>query len=182
MFRTVIVALALLMALSVTTALAQQYELRGISISCGGNTVATSANFRVGLTSGQTVAGSAESPNFRAFFGLWKPQTGLSLIVAEDEYAALPERFYLGQNYPNPFNPSTTIEFALSSAEWVQLAIYNSLGQRITTLVDQPLGVGTYQVKWDGFDQRGGKVASGIYHYRLEAGDYALSKKMLLLK
>lgn len=161
---------------------AQQYNLKWMSVDCGGNTAAVSSNFKVGLSTAITVAGSAESPNYHAFLGFWFPHAGLSLLVDEDQNGTLPTGFSLAQNYPNPFNPQTTIDFALKNAEWVRLTVYNAIGQQVAVLVDQPLPVGSYRAEWDGQDQSGVAVASGVYLYSLVAGDFTASRKMLLLK
>ena len=92
------------------------------------------------------------------------------------------ENFELYQNYPNPFNPQTTIEYFLPRASRVKIEIFNILGQKVRTLIDTYLEPGRYRVHWDGTDDRGIKVTSGIYIYRLVAGDVVISKKMVLLK
>ncbi|HKK21777.1 MAG TPA: T9SS type A sorting domain-containing protein, partial [candidate division Zixibacteria bacterium] len=94
----------------------------------------------------------------------------------------LPESFSLGQNYPNPFNPTTEIFFTLSARARVSLVLYNMLGQQVRTLVDATLPVGRHSVNWDGKDYSGKQVASGVYLYRLVAGDKTQTKKMELLK
>ena len=89
----------------------------------------------------------------------------------------LPREFSLGQNYPNPFNPTTEINFALPTACDVTLEIYNITGQRVTTLVDSYLEAGQHSVLWDASSN-----ASGVYFYRLTAGEFTETKKMMLLK
>ncbi|MFA5052228.1 MAG: T9SS type A sorting domain-containing protein, partial [Patescibacteria group bacterium] len=96
--------------------------------------------------------------------------------------SVLPTEFQLYQNYPNPFNPSTTICYSLPEASQVSLRIINILGQEVMTLVDQYQSAGNYAIEWDGANQSGKRVASGIYFYRLCAGNFTQSKKMLLLK
>ncbi len=91
--------------------------------------------------------------------------------------ANLPTEFSLNQNYPNPFNPATTMSFSLPDAVDVKLEIYNIMGQKVTTLIDDRREAGNHVVQWDGSD-----AASGIYFYRITAGQYTESKKMLLLK
>jgi hypothetical protein len=100
---------------------------------------------------------------------------------------ALPERFTLYQNYPNPFNPKTTIEFYIDGSQSVEmvhtkLEVFNILGQEVTTLIDEPLGPGLYEVSWDGTNASGDRTASGVYLYRLKYGDAVQAKKMVLLK
>lgn len=90
--------------------------------------------------------------------------------------------WFLEQNYPNPFNPTTNVEFGLPKAEWVNLIIYDMLGRRVRTLVDENRASGRHVIQWDGRDQGGRRVASGAYLYRLEAGGRSLVRKMLLLK
>ncbi|MCX6835054.1 MAG: M6 family metalloprotease domain-containing protein [candidate division Zixibacteria bacterium] len=96
----------------------------------------------------------------------------------------LPDKFALEQNYPNPFNPSTTILYNIAPGDPVptNLAIFNVLGQKVATLVDQVQGPGTYTVTWAGGDDTGAKVASGVYFYRLVHGEQAEVKKVVLLK
>jgi len=94
-----------------------------------------------------------------------------------------PKTFELANNYPNPFNPSTTIQFGVPQTAQVSLVIYNVLGQKVRTLVDnEQRASGRYSVVWDGRDNGGNTVGSGMYFYRLETGQVALVKKMLLLK
>jgi flagellar hook assembly protein FlgD len=89
----------------------------------------------------------------------------------------------LKQNYPNPFNPGTMIGFEVPADGPVNLAVYNVLGQKVRTLVDQrDYVVGRYELEWDGCDDSGTRVSTGVYFYRLTAGDQSLTKKMLLLK
>jgi hypothetical protein len=94
----------------------------------------------------------------------------------------LPEAFSLNQNYPNPFNPNTVIRFSLPQDCWVKLEVYNLLGQKVKTLVDQMLKTGTREVVWDGKNQAGAEVSSGIYFYRIKAKDFTDIKKMVLVK
>lgn len=95
----------------------------------------------------------------------------------------IPEGFMLDQNYPNPFNPTTTLSYALPATARVSLVIYNALGQKVATLVDnQTQPSGTYLLTWDGTDHSGQPVATGIYFYRLETGSSTLTKTMMLLK
>ena len=102
--------------------------------------------------------------------------------VREARAATLPQRFALEQNYPNPFNKSTVIRFALLQRSPVHLAIYNLMGQRVATLVEGPREAGFYTVYWNGTTQAGGELATGVYLYRLQAGEWTLSRKLLLLQ
>jgi len=99
-----------------------------------------------------------------------------------DYEPTLPDGYRLSHNFPNPFNPETTIEFQVPARSQVTLRIYNVLGQEITTLINDDLSAGTYTVKWDGRDNQGHDVASGVYIYKLSSDTYTQSRKMLLLK
>ncbi len=94
----------------------------------------------------------------------------------------LPQQFQLAQNYPNPFNPTTTIKYYVASKGIVNLSVYNILGQRVKTLVNGQMDIGWQEAQWNGRDESGNSVASGIYFYKMSAGDYVDTKKMLLMK
>ncbi|MCP4579972.1 MAG: T9SS type A sorting domain-containing protein [candidate division Zixibacteria bacterium] len=107
----------------------------------------------------------------------WKPwYLGFAPTDIDDE-TELPSEFRLSRNYPNPFNASTTIEYSLPEISNVTIDIYDILGRHITSLVNEPKQAGTHQVTW-----HAGDIPSGMYFYRIQAGDYGESKKMLLLK
>ncbi len=93
-----------------------------------------------------------------------------------------PTAFQLAQNYPNPFNSATTIQYQLPNAMRVMLAIYNAQGQTIVTLVNEFQGAGTYTLNWNGCDANHSAVPSGIYLCRLQAGQFADSRKMILVR
>ena len=94
----------------------------------------------------------------------------------------IPSVYALDQNYPNPFNPATVISFSLFKADDVRLVVYDILGRRVRTLADGAWDAGTHRVIWDGWDENGNGVASGIYFYRLDTRDFTQTRKMLLLK
>lgn len=95
---------------------------------------------------------------------------------------ALPDQYGLHQNMPNPFNPSTAIGYQLPEAGAVRLAVYNLLGQEVRVLVDEPRDAGSFTATWDGTDASGRRVASGVYLYRIQAGGFSDTRRMLLLK
>jgi hypothetical protein len=95
---------------------------------------------------------------------------------------SMPTDYALGQNAPNPFNPSTTIKYQLPTAGEVKMVIHNLLGQEIRTLVSGPMDAGFHSIVWDGKDEFGRQVASGIYIYRLSATDFNQVRRMMLLK
>ena len=89
----------------------------------------------------------------------------------------LPDEFMLSQNYPNPFNPNTIIRFQIANLSNSKIAIFNALGQEAATLVNEQLKPGSYEVDWNAAN-----FPSGVYYYRLTAGDYSVTKKMILIK
>jgi len=94
----------------------------------------------------------------------------------------IPTEFALSQNYPNPFNPTTSIKYSISQNANVQLIVYNMLGQVVKTLVNNEQEAGYYTIQWNGTNDFGGKVSSGIYIYRIVAGDFTKTIKMNFLK
>ena len=94
----------------------------------------------------------------------------------------LPTRHRLWQNAPNPFNPTTTITFDIAHPSPVRLRIYDVAGRLVRVLVDRDLGRAQHDVGWDGRDDGGRPVASGVYFYRIIVGDFVETRKMVLLK
>jgi len=102
--------------------------------------------------------------------------------VSGDADVVVPSVTSLGVNYPNPFNPTTTISFDVGVFENVCIDIYNIKGQKVRGLVDGVYGVGSHTVVWNGEDDAGHSVGSGVYFYRMVSGEYVSTRKMLLLK
>jgi len=101
-----------------------------------------------------------------------------SLVLSIDESNDnIPGRYHLLQNYPNPFNPVTTIEFNLDQSTDVTVSVYNPLGQKVKTIVNSRQPAGEYQINFDASD-----LASGVYFYRIKAGNFVKVNKMLLMK
>jgi hypothetical protein len=100
----------------------------------------------------------------------------------EDETSELPDKTVLHANYPNPFNPETTISFSLREQSHVNLDIYNVKGQHLRSLRNDILDSGIHTIVWNGRDSHGDNVTSGIYFYRLQAGTYTKTRKMILMK
>jgi len=108
---------------------------------------------------------------------------GIDIISSVEQISSeVPKGFKLTANYPNPFNPSTTFEYALPNEADVALTIYNSVGQEIATVISKVQPAGVYQARWDGVNNFGATVSSGIYFYQLRAGNFTATKKMMLLK
>jgi hypothetical protein len=156
------------------------------SINAGGNVYDSSTNYKLCGSTAQSVAGKDSSTGTVPFCysGFWNPWVKKTTPVEwEDvDQAELPREFDLRQNYPNPFNPNTMIEYALPKSAHVTIEIYNLLGQKVDVLIDEDQKVGRYRVDWDGRDRNGKELASGIYFYRIQAGDFVKCKKMIMLK
>ena len=102
---------------------------------------------------------------------------GIHGSVKPNQKGNLPEKFVLEQNYPNPFNPSTTIRYGLPQKSAVQLTIFNTLGQQVATIVQGEQEAGNHEVRFDGSN-----LSSGVYFYRLQAGEFVQTRKLLLLR
>jgi len=110
------------------------------------------------------------------------PGNKLMSVVLEQRSELVPESFTLSQNYPNPFNPETTVRFDLPQPQEIELAIYNLAAQRMAMLVQGYREAGSYSVRWDGVTDAGLELASGVYFYRLTAGERVETRKLLLLR
>lgn len=138
------------------------------------------------LTAGNKVVFSAFDPLYLTSDSVWYGITEISPLIktadwfgvpvgVEDE--TIPTKFELSQNYPNPFNPTTVIKYALPKEANVTLKVYNLVGQEVATLVNSNQVAGSYQVRFDASN-----LSSGVYFYTLKAGNFAVTKKMMLLK
>jgi hypothetical protein len=139
-----------------------------------------------GFTNGEEL----QDPN-----GLWNggdPPGDFSLVtnpgdatdfpVSVNQLADIPNDYQLGNNYPNPFNPTTTITFSIPENSDVLLEVYNSLGEKVRMLVNENYSSGTYSARWNGRDDFGREVNSGVYIYRIVAANFVDSKRMILMK
>jgi hypothetical protein len=105
-----------------------------------------------------------------------------SADAIDQPFIVAPARFTLASNYPNPFNPETTIEFSLDKANDVTLNVYSITGQLVRTLINQSMAVGDHLVKFNGRDDLGQILSSGVYFYQLQSGDQVATNKMILMK
>jgi len=103
-------------------------------------------------------------------------------VAVHQRGTSTPRSFGLAQNYPNPFNPVTTIRYEIPKPARVTLEVYNLLGQKIRTLVDAYRSAGSYTATWDGRDEDGKEIASGVYFYRLSAGEFTAIRKMIFVR
>jgi hypothetical protein len=99
------------------------------------------------------------------------------MVSVNEPSGGLPAMFSLHQNYPNPFNPSTTLRYALPQTAFVTLTVYNTLGQQVAQLVNEQQQAGYHDAVFNA-----NELASGVYFYKLQAGDFVQTKKLLLLK
>ena len=106
----------------------------------------------------------------------------IGAVTAKTEDNVIPTEFSLGQNYPNPFNPVTNISFSVPQSMTATIEVYNILGKKVRTVFDGMAEAGRNTVIWDGTNANGEPVASGIYFYRMQAGSYEMSRKMVLMK
>ena len=96
--------------------------------------------------------------------------------------ATVPKTFYLSQNYPNPFNPTTRMDVGLAAPSHLTVAIYNVLGQKVRTLVDEERGAGVQTMIWNGNTDAGIQVATGLYFVRMNAGSFTQVRKIMMMK
>ena len=108
---------------------------------------------------------------------IWQRPLSQMITAIREKGSLLPTRFSLSQNYPNPFNPTTDISYELSSESFVTLKVYNVLGQEVATLVNELKQAGSYTIRFDA-----GGLASGVYFYRLTAGNFSETKRLMLVK
>ncbi len=110
------------------------------------------------------------------------PTTVVEIGTEDEPNIIAPVSFSLSQNYPNPFNPTTNIKYSVAAAGKISLVVYDVLGKRIKTLVDEVKNRGEYSVVWDGRDGSGSQVAAGVYFYQIKAQNYVKTMKMVFLK
>jgi hypothetical protein len=131
-----------------------------------------------------TIGSSVQVSLASAFNVLNRPsaENGVENLAETSGAEGVPETYDLGQNYPNPFNPSTTISYALPEQGHVSLIVYDALGREVTRLVDNVESEGYHSIQWSGVNSAGSQVSTGVYFYRLQAGDFNQIRKMVLVK
>jgi len=182
--RTATLALLLLLLLAVVNSWAVSEISRSVIGPGGGS--ATSSSHALTATIGEAVVGEASSAGHTIRAGFWAGGPGTPTDVGggelPGEVGSVPLVFRLYQNVPNPFNPRTTIAFTLAKPGRTTLRIFDLGGRAVATLVDGELTAGPHRVEWDGRDQRGRQMASGIYYYQLRSGDSGATGRMSLIK
>lgn len=153
----------------------QQYILSSSVIANGGS-YSLNSSYHMTSTLGQAVIGITENSSNYAHLGFWYSLRSF-VVGIEQPNDLIPQKFELHQNYPNPFNPITKIEYAIPKPSYVRIEVYNVLGQRIRTLVNEEKQPGYYTVDFDA-----SSLATGFYIYRLEANGFQDIKKMVVTK
>ena len=144
----------------------------------------STASYKLSSSLAQSITGYQEGTSYKVYTGFWNPWVvEMSPVEWEEfDFSQRPTVFALRQNYPNPFNPTTVIQYALPKSSLVKIEVYNILGQRVRALVEEEQEPGYKMIQWDGKDDGGVEVSSGVYFYKIEAGDFVECRKMTLLK
>ena len=165
------------------TATHSTYQLQAAVIGAAGSQ-GSSSGFLCRGTLGQPVTvgeGTTAGPAVRP--GFWAAPRLLTAVAQDIPESASPmQRTVLLPNFPNPFNPSTTIQYTLAEETMVSLTVFNINGREVRMLTDETMQPGPHEAVWDGKDNHGRDVGSGLYFYLLHAGDFQDTRKMVLLK
>jgi hypothetical protein len=180
-FVAVIVSVSAAICLSAAPdALSQSsYRLKTSVISAAGAAASAGSKRADGTLAQTSPPGFLTAAGSELYSGFWK--SGLLSTITDSE---LPDAAHnkLSQNFPNPFNPTTTIRYSTARDGRVGLIVFNVKGQRVRTLVDETRPSGNYTAVWDGRNDGGRTVATGVYFYRLTAGSFTEVRKMVLLR
>ncbi len=173
---------ACLALLIISPARADYILVKDVLSTSGGHL--ESSSYLLDYSTGQTAVGQSQGTSHIETGGFWSWSPWGAEVAVEEEVlpGPMPGCFALSQNYPNPFNPRTHIIYQLPQADRVTLTVYNVRGQAVCRLVDEEQGAGEHEVTWQGQDDAGRAVASGIYFYQLVTGEFHQTRKMLLLK
>jgi len=155
------------------------------AITFSANSITAGPNFTI--TSSGDVILSANTIAIKPLFfviegGKLQVVSGAPPVSVETENPIVPDEFIVYQNFPNPFNPETEIHFALPKNGHVVVNIYNTLGQKIGTLIDTQYAAGFHSVRWTGKDRNGSPVSSGVYLYEIQVGEFSQVRKMSLIR
>lgn len=172
-YRVLTLILLLLLIASMTLA---QNQIPVSVISSGGDK-SSSSSFILSSTVGEPFIGKSINTTNQLNIGFWYVYKQSTLTNLENEDETIPTVFKLEQNYPNPFNPSTIIKFAVPERSSVLIKIYDILGGEVITLVNEEMESGWYRRE---FNASG--YSTGVYIYRMQAGNYVSTKKMILIK
>jgi hypothetical protein len=174
--RGVFLFLLFLLLLLITEVIVAQNQIPVSVISSGGEK-SSSASFILSSTVGEQFIGKSVNSASQHNIGFWYVYKQSTLTDVEKENETIPTVFKLEQNYPNPFNPSTIIKFAVPERRSVLIKIYDILGGEVITIVNEEMDSGWYKRE---FNASG--YSTGVYIYRMQAGNYVSTKKMILIK
>jgi hypothetical protein len=160
------------------------YDIPRQALDGGGAMWLSTTSYKLCSSLSQSITGVQEGASYKLYTGYWNPWVVEASPVEweESDFSQRPTDFALRQNYPNPFNPITVIQYSLPKSSFVKIEIYNILGQKVRTLLEEPQELGYKTIQWDGEDDSGVEVSSGVYFYKIEAGTFVECKKMTLLK
>jgi hypothetical protein len=173
-YKSVWLLVTFLILLMSGSAVLAQYQISHSVFGNGGMPI-SSTGYLINSTVGQTFIGKVQNTNYQHNVGFWYSTRVYVGIEAGDDQ--LPRKFELFQNYPNPFNPVTNIKYAVPKLSQVRIEIYNILGQRVRTLVNEEQPAGYYLVDFDASN-----LASGFYIYRMQAEGFVDIRKMIVTK
>jgi hypothetical protein len=154
--------------------------INGSGVFCSTNNGTSWAPVNIGLTDTSVYALAISGTDLFAGTegsGVWRRPLSEMITSVEHYSSGIPKEFTLAQNYPNPFNPSTSISFSLPTKSFVSLKVFDLIGREVATLVSEEMSAGNYTRQWNAVN-----MSSGIYFYRLHAGAYRETKKLVLLK
>lgn len=173
------------LVLGMVTDSAAQFKIRDVSSGFSSG-ILQAGPFGVRMSLGEPVSGLTFGEFFNIGSGFMYSDAEAKVPQAIEMELAIPgeipAEFQLDQNYPNPFNPSTSIVISLPTRVSARLEIYNIIGQLVSVLVDEELPAGKHRISWNARDSIGRQVASGLYVYRLVAGEFSATRTMTLLK
>ena len=147
-----------------------------VSVISSGGEKTSSANYTLSGTIAETFIGKSTNASHQGYAGFWYVYKQTTITAVEDE-ESIPTSFELEQNYPNPFNPFTIIKFGLPERSNVLIKIYDILGGEVLTFINEEMEAGWYKKAFNA-----SAYSSGIYLYRIQAGNYISTKKMILIK
>ena len=159
----------------------QNYKLDNYVISNGGVAI-SNGKYKAAVTIGQSSIGNISNDLYESNIGFWYQYSITITDLKEKWMLEIPKQFELYQNFPNPFNPTTKIKYSIPSVETrhassVQLKVYDVLGREVQTLINEVKQPGEYKIEFNATT-----LPSGVYFYRLRAGEYISTKKMILIK
>ncbi len=175
--RAAITSLACLGALAVLQA--QTYRCDWSVVGAGGGEMSSSA-YRCGATAGQTAVGTMTGTGFQAFIGFWQIEEQVGVQEAARWSSGQMLRTRLHAPAPNPMRGSAAIRYTLDAERQVMLGVHDLTGRVVRTLCASRLKRGTYSVVWNGTDNRGRRLADGVYFLKFSAGDYRQTEKLVI--